>query len=209
MTKRHIPTLNEEKKLYVMGYQFIAGIDEVGRGSLAGPVVASAVILPPSPKGNWLSWVRDSKEISVKKREALIEPIMGSAITVGIGTVPPDAIDLWGISKATRAAMNIAIGKLRQCPQCILIDAVKLPHLKILQKSIIHGDRLSQSIACASIIAKVHRDRMMKEFNEIYPGYGFARHKGYGTREHISSLRQLGPSPIHRRSFAPLRNMLK
>ncbi|MCD6358651.1 MAG: ribonuclease HII [Dehalococcoidia bacterium] len=209
MNKRHTPTLNEEKNLYHLGYHLIAGVDEVGRGPLAGPLVASAVILPPSPKGKWLSSVRDSKELSARKREALVEPIMESAIAVGTGTIPPDAVDLWGITKSTRVAMSIAIGKLHQCPQCLLIDAVKLPHLKILQKSIVHGDRLSQSIACASIIAKVYRDRMMEKLDGLYPGYGFTRHKGYGTKEHISNLKRLGPSPIHRRSFAPLRNMLQ
>ena len=203
---QHIsPTFDEERALQSQGYHLIAGVDEVGRGPLAGPLVASAVILPPTPEGQWLSLVRDSKELSPKKREFLVEPIMEAAIAVGTGMVPPELIDVWGITRATQIAMNIAIGKLRLPPQSILIDAVRLQHLRILQKVLIRGDKLSLSIACASIIAKVSRDKMMERFDQIHPGYGFARNKGYGTREHLLNLQRLGPSPIHRRSFAPLR----
>lgn len=209
--EQHIlPTLDEEKGLQAQGYHLVAGVDEVGRGSLAGPVVASAVILPPTPEGSWLSLVRDSKELSPRKREALVEPITEAAIAVEIGVVPPEVIDARGIVRATQIAMTIAIYKLHHPPQFILTDAVTLPELRIPQKAIIHGDKLSLSIACASIIAKVSRDKMMMmRLDEAYPGYGFIRNKGYATREHLLNLQRLGPCLIHRRSFAPVKDMVK
>jgi len=202
------PNLDEEDKLKSQGYELIAGIDEVGRGALAGPVVASAVILPRSANLPWLGLVRDSKELTSRKRESLFELINKEAIAVGIGIVPPQVIDSINILKATRLAMMQAVEKLPKQPKFLLIDRVTLSQCPIPQRGITRGDKLCLSIACASIIAKVTRDRMMEEFDQIYPGYGFARHKGYGTGEHISCLRKLGPSPIHRLYFAPVRDII-
>ncbi len=183
------------------GYRFIAGIDEVGRGPLAGPVVASAVILPPALDAPWLPLVRDSKRLSQKRRESLFSLIGEVALGVGVGLVRPEDIDAQGIMGATRLAMCSAVEHLPFPPDFLLIDHVRLPQLDLPQKSITKGDSLCLSIACASIIAKVTRDRMMMALDEEYPGYGFARHKGYATREHLTSLQQLGACPIHRMRF--------
>jgi len=202
------PNLEHENELKSQGYELIAGIDEVGRGALAGPVVAGAVILPHPANLSWFGLVRDSKELNSRKRESLFDLINKEAVAVGIGIVPPQVIDSINILKATRLAMMQAVEKLPKQPSFLIIDRVTLSQCPIPQKGITRGDKSCLSIACASIIAKVTRDRMMKEFDQIYPGYGFARHKGYGTGEHISCLQKLGPSPIHRLYFAPVRNLI-
>ena len=202
------PNLDEEDKLKSQGYELIAGIDEVGRGALAGPVVASAVILPHLASLPWFGLVRDSKELNYRKRESLFDLINREAIAVGIGVVPPQVIDSINILKATRLAMMQAVEKLLKQPSFLLIDRVTLPQCPLPQRGVTRGDKLCLSIACASIIAKVTRDRIMEEFDQVYPGYGFAGHKGYGTRKHISCLQKLGPSPAHRLYFAPVRNAI-
>ncbi len=178
--------------------QYICGIDEVGRGPLAGPVVAGAVILP---KGETILYLNDSKKLSEKKREALYEEIMDKAYATGIGIVGPERIDEINILQATYEAMRQAIGNLKVRPDLLLNDAVTIPEVDIPQVPIIKGDAKSVSIAAASIIAKVTRDRMMVEYDKTLPGYDFASNKGYGTKAHMEALRKLGPTPIHRRSF--------
>ena len=203
------PTFVEERRLWQQGYRFVAGIDEVGRGPLSGPVVAAAVILPLECSAPWLLQVRDSKRLSPRRREFLSKCIQEVAIAKGIGMVPPQDIDERGIVAATRLAMRYAVEQLHQHPDFLLIDAILLPDINIPQQSMIKGDTLSLSIAAASIIAKVSRDRMMIELDSLYPGYGFARNKGYPTQEHFSNLRRLGPSPIHRQTFRPVRELLE
>lgn len=202
------PNLDEEDKLKSQGYELIAGIDEVGRGALAGPVVASAVILPHLANLPWLEMVRDSKELTSRKRESLFELINREAVAVGIGIVPSQVIDSINILKATKLAMFQAVEELPKQPHFLIIDRVTLSQCPIPQRGITRGDKLCLSIACASIVAKVTRDHIMGEFDQIYPGYGFAQHKGYGTGRHISCLRKLGPSPIHRLYFAPVRDII-
>jgi ribonuclease HII len=199
------PSLVEENGLSSQGYRLIAGIDEVGRGALAGPVVAAAVILPQFADFPWLKSVRDSKEIPPAKRESLFSLIEEGAVAIGIGNVAPEIIDSIGILNATKMAMCQAVEQLSCSPDFLLIDCLRLPQLRISQKPIIRGDKLCLSIACASIIAKVTRDRIMAELDQFHPGYGLAQHKGYGTKQHLSCLLQRGPSPIHRYSFAPVR----
>jgi ribonuclease HII len=203
-----MPSFIEEEILAAQGYQRIAGIDEVGRGAIAGPVVAAAVILPRQIDAPWLSGVRDSKLLSPARRELLFHHIHEVAISIGIGLVPHDLVDAHGIVKATRLAMKIAVEQLSPPAESLLIDYMRLPEVRLPQKGITNGDNLCFSIACASIIAKVARDKLMVEFDEIYPGYGLARHKGYGTRQHFASLYRLGPCPIHRQSFRPVREIL-
>lgn len=198
------PSFDEEIRLHRQGYKFVAGVDEVGRGALAGPVVAAAVILPARAKFPWLSQVRDSKEISPSKRQAISRLAHQSEIAIGLGMASNAIIDEYGIVKATQMAMGRAIKRLPLTPDFILVDAVHLPRIPLPQKNIVHGDRLSISISCASIIAKVNRDEHMLQQDTLYPGYGLANHKGYGTREHMSNLKELGPCPIHRRSFSPV-----
>ena len=213
-TKSHKPTseppsLVEENDLSSQGYRLIAGIDEAGRGALAGPVVAAAVVLPQCADFHKLRSVRDSKEIPAAKRDFLFPLIEEEAIAIGAGIVPPQIIDSIGIVNATRIAMCQAVEQLACSPDFLLIDWLTLPQLPISQKGITRGDKLCLSIACASIIAKVTRDRIMVELDGHYPGYGLSRHKGYGTKQHFSCLRQQGPSPIHRYSFAPLREAVQ
>ena len=213
-TKSHKPTsdppsLVEENGLTSQGYRLIAGIDEAGRGALAGPVVAAAVVLPQCADFPKLRSVRDSKEIPAAKRDFLFPLIEEEAIAIGAGIVPPQIIDSIGIVNATRIAMCQAVEQLACSPDFLLIDWLTLPQLPISQKGITRGDKLCLSIACASIIAKVTRDRIMVELDGHYPGYGLSRHKGYGTKQHFSCLRQQGPSPIHRYSFAPLREAVQ
>jgi len=198
------PSLLEENELISKGYNLIAGVDEAGRGALAGPVVAAAVILPPSPRFKWLKSVRDSKELPKAKRESLFDLIKRDAIAVSVGVIAPQTIDVIGILSATKIAMCHAIEQLATPPDYILIDFLKLPQLRISQKGIVRGDKLCLSIACASIIAKVTRDRIMVELDGQHPGYCLADHKGYGTKKHVAFLFQNGPSPIHRHSFAPV-----
>ena len=202
------PNGDEEHRLRTEGYELIAGIDEVGRGPLAGPVVASAVILPDSVDRAWFDMVRDSKLLKRERRELLFQLIREDAVAVGTGVVPAATIDAANILEATKMAMLQAVEQLPTRPGFLLIDALTLPHCPIPQKGIIKGDRSCLSIACASIVAKVTRDRIMVELDRSYPGYGFARHKGYGTREHILSLRSLGPSEVHRLSFAPVAKLV-
>ena len=177
---------------------YICGIDEVGRGPLAGPVVAAAVILP---KDQEILYLNDSKKLSEKKREALYTEIMEKAVAVGIGIASPARIDEINILQATYEAMRMAIGKLAVRPDVLLNDAVTIPEVDIPQVPIIKGDAKSKSIAAASIVAKVTRDRLMVEYDAVMPGYDFASNKGYGTKAHIAGLKELGPTPIHRRSF--------
>ncbi len=203
------PTFIEEKSLIEQGYRYIAGVDEVGRGPLAGPTVAAAVILPPDLEAPWLHLVRDSKRLTSRSRESLFPLIEEAAIAIGIGRSPPDVIDSQGIVKAVRMAMCSAINNLPQYPDFLLIDFLTLHELAIPQKSITKGDVLSVSIACASIVAKVTRDRLMIVLDKQYPNYGFARHKGYMTKEHTESLRRFGACPAHRKSFAPVRELIQ
>jgi ribonuclease HII len=202
------PNFDEENKLKLQGYRLIAGIDEAGRGALAGPVVAGAVILPYSGYLSWLRLVRDSKELTARRRQPLFDLIREEALGLGIGIVSPSVIDSVNILRATELAMTQAIERLPQQPEFILIDRLTLPQCAIPQRGITKGDKLCLSIACASIVAKVTRDHIMEELDKVYPGYGFAKHKGYGTWEHGSSLQELGPSPIHRLSFAPVRSVM-
>ena len=179
-------------------YEYICGIDEVGRGPLAGPVVAAAVILP---KDCEILYLNDSKQVSEKKREELYDEIMEKAIAVGIGSASHAVIDEINILNATYVAMREAISKLEVTPSLLLNDAVHIPEVTIKQVSLIKGDARSVSIAAASIIAKVTRDRLMQEYDKVFPGYGFAKNKGYGSKEHIEALKKQGPCLIHRNSF--------
>ncbi len=189
--------MKEYEKKYAE-YSFICGIDEVGRGPLAGPVVAGAVILP---KNCDILYLNDSKQLSEKKREELYDVIMEKAVSTGLGFVSPERIDEINILQATYEAMREAIGKLTPEPDLLLNDAVTIPGVKIRQIPIIKGDTKSISIAAASIIAKVTRDRLMVKYDEIYPEYGFVSNKGYGAQAHIEALKKYGPTPIHRKSF--------
>lgn len=179
-------------------YTYICGIDEVGRGPLAGPVVAGAVILP---KDCDILYLNDSKQLSEKKREELYEIIMEKAVSTGLGFVSPERIDEINILQATYEAMREAIGALSQAPDLLLNDAVTIPQVAVRQIPIIKGDAKSISIAAASIIAKVTRDRLMVQYDSMFPEYGFAGNKGYGAQVHLDALRKFGPTPIHRRSF--------
>lgn len=179
-------------------YEYICGIDEVGRGPLAGPVVACAVILP---KDCDILYINDSKKLTAAKREELYDVIMEKAVSVGIGMASHERIDEINILQATYEAMRQAISRLDPQPDLLLNDAVTIPQVDIKQVPIIKGDAKSISIGAASIVAKVTRDRMMVEYDTIYPGYGFASNKGYGSAEHIAALKEYGPSPIHRASF--------
>jgi len=192
-----------EKELYTQGIQLIAGVDEVGRGPLAGPVVAAAVILPENCK---IPGLNDSKKIPKSKHKEIYEAVLQNAIAIGIGIKDNQVIDQVNIYEATKLAMMEAIGQLEPQPQHLLIDAMKLD-LPIPQTSIIKGDANSLSIAAASIVAKVTRDQMMEKFDREYPGYDFAQNAGYGTAKHLAGLDQLGVTPIHRRSFEPVKSM--
>ena len=192
-----------EKELYGKGIQLIAGVDEVGRGPLAGPVVAAAVILPQACK---ISGLNDSKKIPKSKHKKIYEAVLKNAIAVGIGVKDNQVIDQVNIYEATKLAMIEAIGQLDPKPQHLLIDAMKLD-LPISQTSIIKGDANSLSIAAASIVAKVTRDQMMETYDQEYPGYDFAQNAGYGTAKHLAGLQKLGITPIHRRSFEPIKSI--
>ena len=192
-----------EKEQYAQGIDLIAGVDEVGRGPLAGPVVAAAVILPKACK---IPGLNDSKKIPKSKHKAIYEAVLQNAIAIGIGVKDNHVIDQVNIYEATKLAMMEAIGQLEPQPQHLLIDAMKLD-LPISQTSIIKGDANSLSIAAASIVAKVTRDQMMEEFDCEYPGYDFTQNAGYGTANHLAGLHKLGVTPIHRRSFEPVKSM--
>jgi ribonuclease HII len=208
MPNNHLPTFAEERSLEAQGYRLIAGVDEVGRGALVGPVVAAAVVLPHNINTRWRDKVRDSKQLNPAVRELLSDLIREVAISVGIGIIPHQIIDTHGIVKATRLAMKSAIEQLMPQPQYLLIDYLRLPEVPLPQKGITDGDSLCFSIACASIVAKVARDRLMVDYDRDFPGYGMAKHKGYGTKEHLACLRRHGPCPVHRRSFRPVREMI-
>jgi len=200
--EKELQRLNEmylyEKEAFEQGLEFVAGMDEAGRGPLAGPVVAACVMLP---KDCLIEGVNDSKKLSPAKREKLYDIIMEQAISVGIGIVDEKTIDEINILNATKMAMKMAVERVSPKPQLILIDAVELDDMDIPQKAIVKGDMLSISIASASIIAKVTRDRMITEADKKYPVYGFGRHKGYGTKQHIDAIKKYGICPIHRVSF--------
>ena len=179
-------------------YSYLCGIDEVGRGPLAGPVVAGAVILPKDCR---ILYINDSKQLSEKKREELYDVIMREAVACSVGYATPERIDEINILQATYEAMREAIGKLNPAPDLLLNDAVTIPGIGIRQIPIIKGDAKSISIGAASIIAKVTRDRLMREYDKVFPEYDFASNKGYGSQAHIDALKKYGPTPIHRRSF--------
>lgn len=195
--KERLKQMREFEREYEhLGY--ICGIDEVGRGPFAGPVVAGAVILPPDCE---ILYVNDSKQLSEKMREQLYDEIMEKAVSVAVGYASPQRIDEINILQATYEAMREAVSKLDVTPQILLNDAVTIPQITIPQVPIIKGDAKSISIAAASIVAKVTRDRLMREYDKIMPEYGFASNKGYGSKEHIEAIKNYGPTPIHRRSF--------
>ncbi len=195
-----------EQELWADGYRAVAGVDEVGRGALAGPVVAAAVVLPPdlSRLAPLLGRVDDSKRLTPAARAELYEPILACALAVGVGRVEAADIDSIGIASATRLAMHQALTGLAVLPDYILLDFLTLPDLTCPQRGVPHGDALCLAIAAASVIAKVTRDRWMAEQDALYPGYGFAQHKGYGTAVHRGAIARLGPCALHRMSFAPL-----
>jgi len=201
------PFLNEELQCWRRGLRRVAGVDEAGRGPMAGPVVAAAVVLDPSDAASWWGELRDSKLLSARARERLAEAIRLSA-EVGVGVVAHEVIDAAGITVATYRAMRLALEELCPAPDYILVDGRPLRHLALPHKALVGGDRRCLSIAAASIIAKVERDCLMLEYEGLYPGYGFGRHKGYPTAEHVRALAELGPCPIHRRSWAPVRAIL-
>ncbi|HEX2141586.1 MAG TPA: ribonuclease HII [Candidatus Limnocylindria bacterium] len=208
-TRRHSKPrdahMRHERELRLAGYRRIAGIDEVGRGSLAGPVVAAAVILPERPR---LKGLRDSKVLGRARREALYEQILDRAEAVGVGCVEVEVIDRINILQATKLAMRQAIQRLPGAPDHLVIDALSLREVELPQRPIIDGDAICASIAAASIVAKVTRDRICAELDEVFPAYGFARNKGYGTRRHYDALMAEGPCEWHRRSFAPIRMLV-
>ena len=197
--------LSYEKSLYAQGIELIAGVDEVGRGPLAGPVVAAAVILPKLCK---IKGLNDSKKIPKSKHEAIYKQVMKEAVAVGIGIKDNHVIDAVNIYEATKLAMAEAIEKLSPKPEHLLIDAMTLD-LPIGQTSIIKGDANSLSIAAASIVAKVTRDKMMADYDQEFPGYAFAKNAGYGTKDHLSGIDKFGVTPIHRRSFEPIKSIIK
>jgi len=207
-----MPNLSLERRLRAQGYRLIAGIDEAGRGAWAGPVVAAAVILPLDRRNlrAALRGANDSKQLTPRQRERFFDVIHEVALAVGVGGAGPGEIDRDGIVAATRAAMERAVSMLNPQPHALLIDAVNLQSLIPLpQRSLNYGDSLSLSIAAASIVAKVSRDRALAALDEPYPGYGFARHKGYGTAAHREALKQLGVTEAHRKSYAPVRELIQ
>ena len=198
------PTFREENDFFHRGLTLVAGVDEAGRGALAGPVVAGAVILTQRRRCGWLKDVKDSKLLPPDAREELYKTITSEAMCFGTGIVSHLYIDIHGIVAATKLARKLAIEELSPVPQALLIDFLTLREFSLPQKGIIDGDALCVSVACASIIAKVTRDRLMCKLDRRHVGYDFAQHKGYGTHEHLSCLNELGASPIHRNSFAPV-----
>jgi ribonuclease HII len=196
------PDLSFESALWAQGIQIIAGVDEAGRGALAGPVTAAAVILPADPLiSQKLSGVRDSKQMKASEREVWQQRIRLAAICYGLGFASHLEIDDFGIAPATRLAVQRAVDQLTISPQHLLVDYLTLPELLIPQTALVKGDMRSLSIAAASVLAKTARDAQMRRLAEDYPGYGFGRHKGYGTQEHIQFIKACGPCPIHRKSF--------
>ena len=206
MTTHLFPDLCEEFALCATGYAHVAGLDEAGRGAWAGPVCAAAVVLPldRSDLLDLLGGVRDSKQLSPARREALLPRVLKVAEAVGVGWATPAEVDEMGIAPATRQAMARAVGRLDGQVDALLIDYVRLPEINLPQRALPKADVHCLSVAAASIVAKVTRDRLMVALDEDLPGYGFARHKGYGTRQHREALARLGPSPIHRMSWRPM-----
>jgi ribonuclease HII len=202
------PTLIYEHRLWSQGYQRVAGLDEAGRGAWAGPVVAAAVVLPCQDNrlAQRLAGVRDSKLLLPARRKALVDVIAEWALAVGVGAVPPAVIDAIGIVPATRKAMALALDAVTPAADYLLIDHLSLPDLSVPQEFMPHGDLRVLSIAAASIVAKVCRDRMMERLEALFPGYAFGQNKGYGTEQHQLALRRIGPCATHRFSFAPLQD---
>jgi ribonuclease HII len=200
---RAIPTLSEEIRAWRAGHRLVAGVDEVGRGPIAGPVVASAVILDPERAREWWSDLRDSKQLPAKERERLAALIMDECAWA-IGVAGHDEVDAAGVVEATRRAMLRALAALPEAPSFVVADAITLPEVDLPQRALTHGDALSASVAAASIVAKVRRDALMREKHEMWPRYAFDRNKGYGTADHLRALAEHGVCPIHRRTFAPV-----
>lgn len=197
----HLPweeRIIHEKRCWESGFQRVAGFDEAGRGPLAGPVVAACFVIPGD---FYLEGLNDSKQLTAIRRERFYQVLTGGNYEFGIGVIEAEEIDRINIYQASRQAMAKALQNLKESPDYLLVDALKIPSTDITQQAIIHGDALSVSIAAASVIAKCTRDAMMVQYDSLYPGYGFAKHKGYPTREHYLALEKLGPSPIHRLSF--------
>jgi ribonuclease HII len=210
-----LPTLAIEQRLLAAGYRSIAGVDEVGRGALAGPLVAAAVVLPLTPEAGSagrleqvLAGVQDSKLLTPEQRRHWAMVIHATAHGVGLAWVPPAVIDAIGVGPANRLALRLAVANLSQAPDHALLDAVLVPELSCDQTALVGGDRRSLSIAAASILAKVARDDLLTRLGQRLPAYGFARHKGYGTAEHLAALARHGPCGQHRRSFAPVRGLV-
>ena len=203
------PDLSQEAALTEGGFRRVAGVDEAGRGAWAGPLVAAAVILPEADQigDGFLAGVRDSKLLSLTQREALFETIMASARAVGVGSVDADEVDLLGLTAANELAMVRAVRGLSLAPDYVLVDCFTLKSVGIPQRGIVRGDRSCLSIAAASIVAKVYRDRWLARLAEAHPGYGFEQHRGYGVAAHRQAIADLGLTPIHRVSYAPLRGL--
>jgi len=213
MSRKTFPTLVYEHAFWRDGFHLVAGLDEAGRGALAGPVVAAAVILPRIENAEqWtrnemlqrLARVNDSKQLNERAREDLFEPICESAVAYAIGVASQIEIDEINVLNASRLAMQRALARLSPPPDALLLDALVLQNIYIPQQGIIHGDALALSISAASILAKVTRDRLMRELDARFPRYHFAQNKGYGTREHLRALREFGASPVHRKTYAPV-----
>jgi len=206
--KPDFPTLDLERALWANGALWVAGIDEAGRGALAGPVVAAALVLPQITSfGRELRGVRDSKEMTATQRDVWASTIRESAVTFGLGQASAKEIDTFGILPATKLACKRAVEALSVVPDHLLLDYLVISDLEILQTSVAKGDMISLSIAAASILAKTTRDTILCELDNQYPDYGFADHKGYGTAAHRSAIQRLGPTPVHRISFAPLKDL--
>ena len=193
-----------ESSFYKKGLEYVAGIDEVGRGPLAGPVTVAAVILKPH---FFIAGLNDSKKVAPRQREEIAKKIHETAVDISIVSLSPEEIDMRNIYAATMEAMYRAVQNLKIQPQAVIVDAMPL-HFPVPSLSLVHGDAKSASVAAASIVAKVHRDHLMDEYDKVYPGYGFSQNKGYGTAEHIDAIRTLGITPIHRKSFEPVKSMV-
>ncbi|MGD2165115.1 MAG: ribonuclease HII [Anaerolineae bacterium] len=207
MTASPVPDLSEEHALRAVGHARVAGLDEAGRGAWAGPVCAAAVVLPlgHDDLSSLLDGVRDSKMLTATRRESLLPAIREVAVAIGVGWGEPAEVDLWGVVPTTRLAMSRAVAELGDHVDALLVDYLELPGLELPQHALPKADARCLSVAAASIVAKVERDRLMVALDEQYPGYEFARHKGYGTRRHRDALTRLGPSPVHRVSWRPMR----
>ncbi len=207
-----MPTVEVEQGFWAQGLRYVAGLDEAGRGAWAGPVFAAAVVLPAGDEAvrQALAEVRDSKKLTPRRRELLLPLIAVHALTFAAGRASAAEVDALGIVPATRLAMRRALEALEVRPQALILDAITLPSLELPQRAFPRADARSLSVAAASIVAKVLRDRwMIERADRLYPGYGFARHKGYGTAQHREALARLGPSPIHRRTFRPVAERMR